>query len=146
MNAPRSPHMRIGFVVAVSVLGLVAAACGSNAAAGGSSSATGPSPVPSVSGTLLPGSPTALPTFDLATFKTLLTQLHGTPALVNIWASWCGPCKEEAPSLAALSREYEGRVQFVGIDVKDQPAPARAFIQRYGWIYPSVADPSGSIQ
>src|SRR5438094_202055 len=60
---------------------------------------------------------TALPQLDPARFRQLLAQLRGKPVVVNIWASWCGPCIAEAPDLAAAAREFQGRVQFLGVDV-----------------------------
>src|SRR5439155_7167079 len=71
---------------------------------------------PTIPGTSLPASPTALPTYSLDQFRTLLTQLHGRPVLVNFWATWCGPCVDEAPDLAVLARAYGAKVQFVGVD------------------------------
>jgi thiol-disulfide isomerase/thioredoxin len=112
---------------------LLAGACGSSAP-------------PAATRATLPPTPTALPTFDLARFQSLLASLRGTPVVVNVWASWCGPCIAEAPGLAATSRALRGRVQFLGIDVQDQRPAARAFITRYGWSYPSVFDPTGAIR
>ncbi len=97
-------------------------------------------------GSLLPKSPTELPTFDPARFKELLAQLRGKPVVVNIWASWCGPCRVEAPELAKAARRFAGRAQFVGVDVLDQRGPAQSFIRTYGWPYPSVFDPTGAIR
>jgi hypothetical protein len=45
-----------------------------------------------------------------------------------------------------VARAYQGRVQFVGIDILDQREPARAFVQEFGWPYPSVFDPGGDIR
>ena len=95
---------------------------------------------------LLPASATALPQLDPARFRQLLAQLRGKPVVVNIWASWCGPCIAEAPDLAAAAQEFQGRVQFLGVDVLDQLGPARAFISRYGWSFPSVFDPRAAIR
>lgn len=68
------------------------------------------------------------------------------PVVVNVWGSWCGPCLEEAPALARVAREFQGRVQFVGVDINDLRAPAQNFIRRFGWLYPSVFDPPGAIR
>ena len=94
----------------------------------------------------MPATPDALPQFDLASFRQLLTELRGTPVLVNIWASWCGPCTEEAPHLASFAKETAGKVQFVGVDILDKRPAAQDFIARFGWTYPSVFDPDGSIR
>ena len=56
-----------------------------------------------------------------------LSSFRGTPLVVNFWASWCIPCKEEAPVLNAAARLYAGRVQFVGVDIQDTDSAARAF-------------------
>jgi cytochrome c biogenesis protein CcmG, thiol:disulfide interchange protein DsbE len=95
---------------------------------------------------LLPASTTELPLFDPATFQRLLAQLRGTPAVVNLWASWCGPCRDEAPLLAEAARRYGSRVQFLGVDVLDARGSAQAFVAEYGWPYPSVYDPNGAIR
>jgi thiol-disulfide isomerase/thioredoxin len=138
MRRPRSSP--IPSVVALALaLGLVASAC-----TGGGAAA--PDSGPTATGPLLPSTPDALPTFDVGAFRTLLDQLHGTPVVVNVWGSWCPPCIAEAPALSKLARETRGKVQFVGIDILDQRAPAVAFIHRYGWIYPSVFDPPGRIR
>lgn len=56
-----------------------------------------------------------------------LSGFHGTPLVVNFWASWCVPCRQEAPILNAAARDYEGRVQFVGVDIQDTDSAARAY-------------------
>ncbi len=98
------------------------------------------------SDSLLPRDRLALPLFDLATYEALIDELHGTPVVVNIWGSWCPPCIVEAPDLATVSREFEGQAQFVGIDILDARGPARDFILRFDWPYPSVFDPTGAIR
>jgi thiol-disulfide isomerase/thioredoxin len=97
-------------------------------------------------GSLLPKDAEALPEMDPPTFRALLEELRGTPVLVNVWATWCPPCVDEAPHLADVSEEFEGQVQFIGLDILDDRPAAREFIRRYGWQYPSVFDPNGQIR
>ena len=73
-----------------------------------------------------------------------LADLDG-PVVVNFWASWCGPCVKEAPALRNVAKAYEGRVSFVGVNVKDQPAAARNFEQDFSVGYPSWHDEAASI-
>ncbi len=74
---------------------------------------------------LLPVRVAELPTFTPQDYEQLLTQLRGTPVVVNVWASWCGPCQAEAPLLHGAVERYGDRVQFVGIDILDTIGGAR---------------------
>jgi thiol-disulfide isomerase/thioredoxin len=94
----------------------------------------------------LPTDPHELPEYDLERYRMLVETLEGTPIVVNFWGSWCPPCEDEAPHLATVSKEYEGEVQFLGIDIVDAREPAREFIRRYGWTYPSLFDPTAAIR
>ncbi len=132
-----SETVRARLVTAALLVAIATTAC-----SGGASTSTPPGP----SGSLLPTTPTALPQFDPQRFRELLAQLHGRPVVVNVWASWCGPCVVEAPDMAAAGREFQGLVQFLGVDVLDQLGPARAFIRKYGWNFPSVFDPTAAIR
>ena len=65
----------------------------------------------------------------------------GQVAVVNVWASWCAPCRAEAPTLAALSEKYSD-VAFIGILTRDNPATAEAFTRRFALPYPTLIDDS----
>ena len=69
-----------------------------------------------------------------------LQELRGFPVVVNFWASWCVPCKEEARAFSASAERFRGRVLFVGIDVQDLKGAARAFLRRFKVNYVSVRD------
>lgn len=72
-------------------------------------------------------------------------RMRGKVVVVNIWGSWCAPCRAEAPDLARVARETESKgVTFLGIDVRDDKASARAFTRRYAIPYQSLFDPNGS--
>ncbi len=72
-----------------------------------------------------------------------LRQFRGRPVVLNFWASWCVPCRREAPNLHRAWQSYRGRgVVFLGVDVQDTEADARAFIAEFKVPYPSVRDPS----
>lgn len=81
-----------------------------------------------------------LRTFDGATLR--LADLRGQPVLVNFWASWCPPCRDEAPLLERTWRAYRGQgVAFVGVDIWDAEPDARRFLQEFGVTYPNGPDP-----
>ena len=76
----------------------------------------------------------------LADGRVSLAELRGHPVVINFWASWCVPCKAEAPRLAEAARAYTRKVLFLGIDVQDFKTDARRFLTKYKVNYPSVRD------
>jgi thiol-disulfide isomerase/thioredoxin len=75
------------------------------------------------------------PTLDGGTF----TASAGKVLVLNVWASWCSPCRAEAPALQELSVKHP-EVQFLGVLTRDSVVSARAFVKRFGIEYPSLVD------
>jgi thiol-disulfide isomerase/thioredoxin len=74
-----------------------------------------------------------------------LAALKGHPVVVNVWASWCGPCSEEAPAFQRVSLDRGREVAFVGVNLKDSRSGAQGFMRRFPSTYPSYEDPDGEI-
>jgi thiol-disulfide isomerase/thioredoxin len=76
-----------------------------------------------------------------------LTAYRGKVVLLNVWGSWCAPCRKEAEHLEAAWKEVSDKpVQFLGINIRDDAAgAAEAFERRFGITYPSFRDPNGSL-
>lgn len=83
---------------------------------------------------------------DRADFEGMLVGAKGRPVVVNVWASWCGPCRVEAPLLQRAASRYQGEVVFLGVDSRDDLKSAKAFIRRYRLTYPNVFDRAGDIR
>jgi thiol-disulfide isomerase/thioredoxin len=91
-------------------------------------------PAPTVSGPSVSGSGTVSSKGD-----------DGKVIVVNIWGSWCPPCRKEAPDLQAASEATADTARFIGIDSRDPgKAAAQAFVRAFGITYPSIYDPDGS--
>jgi thiol-disulfide isomerase/thioredoxin len=92
-------------------------------------------PAPDLTGTTLDGEPFAL------------ADHLGEVVVLNVWASWCAPCRAEAEDIQKVSSELEGSgVKFVGLNTRDSQAAADAFVDRFGVTYPSVVDTDGTRQ
>ncbi|MFG2607242.1 TlpA family protein disulfide reductase [Streptomyces sp. NPDC048514] len=143
----RSRAVLLGAVAALSALTL--SACGKGGVSGGGGDThfvtghngidTAPrgerAAAPDLSGRTIDGKP-----LDVADYK-------GQVVVVNVWGSWCGPCREEAKYFAKVSEAYSGKgVQFVGINTRDtSTTPAVAFEKEHGIGYPSLYDPTGKL-
>ena len=73
-----------------------------------------------------------------------LRELRGRPVVLNFWASWCVPCKREAPRLDASAEAHVGKVVFLGVDVQDLTSDARRFLRHHHVRFASVRDNSGT--
>jgi cytochrome c biogenesis protein CcmG/thiol:disulfide interchange protein DsbE len=93
-----------------------------------------------------PAAPFRLAQFwpDAATFS--LADQRGKVVLLDFWASWCQPCRDEAPGMERVWRDYRDRgVAFLGINVFDERQDALAYAQELGLSYPSATDPGGAV-
>lgn len=90
------------------------------------------SEMPELTGTTLDGDPLTL------------SDLSGNIVVINVWGSWCGPCRAETPDLVRLSRKLaDKQVRFVGIDTRDNLSAAKAFVDKFKVPYPSIFDDDG---
>jgi cytochrome c biogenesis protein CcmG/thiol:disulfide interchange protein DsbE len=86
-----------------------------------------------------------LPSAVLVSPRVTLGSLRGRPAAINFWASWCEPCRKEAPVLERVSRSLRGSAHVVGVNWSDGLHGARAFADQYGWTFPNLRDTDGSV-
>lgn len=100
-------------------------------------------------GKLIRFTPRAASAFSLTTFAgqpLSLADYRGKTVVLNFWASWCPPCREEAPVLRQFAaRHANGDIVLLGIDVWDTEADARAFLAEFGVTYPNALDVDGRV-
>jgi thiol-disulfide isomerase/thioredoxin len=73
-----------------------------------------------------------------------LAGLRGTPTVINVWASWCPPCRDELPYFVGLQDRFDGRIDVLGIDLLDRDDAARAILEDFALDYPSIVDADGA--
>jgi thiol-disulfide isomerase/thioredoxin len=78
-------------------------------------------------------------------FEKRIAALHGYPVVANVWASWCGPCRFEFPTLQKVSAAYGKRVAFIGVNSQDSDDAAATFLDEAPVPYPSYTDGGGGI-
>jgi cytochrome c biogenesis protein CcmG/thiol:disulfide interchange protein DsbE len=78
-------------------------------------------------------------------FEKRLAELKGYPVVANVWASWCGPCRFEFPTLQKLSARYGKQVAFIGVNGEDSEAAAKTYLGEAPVPYPSYSDPHRDI-
>lgn len=89
--------------------------------------------MPLIAGTTVDGQPLSL------------ADDRGRVIVLNNWASWCAPCREEIPVLVQAAQEHGDAVAFVGLNVSDEPKAARDFAAQTGMSYPSIVDADGAL-
>ena len=81
----------------------------------------------------------------LGAYEEKLDELRGTPTVVNVWASWCGPCRFEFPYFQQVAAEDGDEVAFLGVLTEDEEPNARDFLEQLPLPYPSIDDPDKEI-
>jgi len=136
---------RRSLVVTVMVVALVAGCA--------QPSATEPQPAPSTAPpgpakATVPAAPDAVrarfPGFAGGPGFTLPDDLGGRPLVLNVWASWCVPCRKEMPAFQSVYAQARGKVGFLGVDFLDEEGAARRLVADTGVTYPLAADPKGT--
>jgi thiol-disulfide isomerase/thioredoxin len=135
-------------LAAAALLGSLAAGCGSSNGSEyggqhpdyGRALAGSPAPLAALhkqANQLIPGGADA--------YEKRIAALKGYPIVANLWASWCGPCRFEFPTLQKLSARYGKQVAFLGVNSQDSDAAAKTFLGEEPVPYPSYIDPNKDI-
>lgn len=137
VQAPRG--LRAGLAGLAAVL-LLLTGCSAGGSAAGTSTGSGAST----------RQPDALPDITLAPLgkgdPVDLGSLKG-PMVVNLWASWCGPCRDELPDYQAFAQKYAGKVDVLGVDFQEtREDKAEELVRETGVTYPLVKDPDGRLR
>ncbi len=133
------PKLILSSLVAVVIIGGLALGltrrddAGASKLVRGGPTLDGTKPVVPVTGpSLADGTP-----ISVAAFK-------GRKLIINAWASWCGPCREEAPDILRFTKDHPD-VVFLGVNLNDTKANGTSFNADVGWTHPSIFDPNGAV-
>ena len=85
-----------------------------------------------------------LPTVEVAEFRQMLAA-SDKPVVVNVWASWCLPCREEAPVFTAAHEQFGDRVSFIGLNFNDNQTAAKEFLAEFDLPFPHYFDQTGAL-
>jgi len=104
-------------------------------------------PITGLSGVTMVNRPA--PGFVLKTFEgnaISLADFRGRPVVINFWASWCPPCRDEAPLIERTWRAYKNRdLIFIGVNIQDRREDALNYMREFNITYPNGPDPTGEI-
>jgi len=148
---PSTARRAVAGAAVAAALALGAAACGGGATAQDTAVGNGSSFVSGSYGTTQyqPGSRPRAPKVTGTTLtgsRFSLSADRGSVVIMNFWGSWCTPCRAEAPVLAQLARTFSApAVRFIGVDIRDDPASAEAFMRNFRIGYPSLNDPNDAV-
>jgi cytochrome c biogenesis protein CcmG, thiol:disulfide interchange protein DsbE len=140
LSERRLAYVAATIALAVAVVGGIAIAHKKSGSASAQALSSSAGSVSQVSG----GAPSLRGTDPITGKQVSLAQFAGRPVVLNVWASWCTGCNQEAADLARFAASHPG-AQVLGVDTQDTTGGARAFYRKWHWHHPSIADPSGSL-
>ena len=124
MRRARTPHLIARAVVSMAVAAIAVCGCSDSSA----STSVGSVRFAAADGT-----------------STTISSFKGTPLVVNLWATYCGPCVKEMPAIDSVATALAGQVQIIGVNVFDSPQDAAAFARERNVSYPQFTDPDGNL-